>query len=612
MAQTQKEVVALQQFKQLLIDEKKSCSPDSASNEIYFCGVKLELDAVDDRTDVILLKFLRAKNFEVQDAFEMLSRTILWRKKHRIDQLHLQDEDEDDEYSKAFGRVFFMSGQNMEGHPVWCMVYRSLLDKNLYDEAFSDKAKKIRFLKWKIRFVEKTMRKLDFRANGISSIILVMDLKNFTSLEKTAFRAFESTLRMLLDYYPEFVERKIMINLRLWDLAIMPIMSQFVEECKNGKLTYVGPSKSRDIVLRYVGEERIPTKRDGEFEACDASTEVILKRDTKHNVVAKVIALQQFKQLLIDEKRSCSPDSVSDEIYICGVKLELNAVDDRTDVILLRFLRVKDFNVQNAFKMFSRTIVWRKKHGIDKLHLEDEDEDDEYSKAFGRAFFMSEQNMEGHPVWCMVYRALLDKDLYDEAFSDKTKRQRFLKWKIMFVEKIMRKLDFRANGISSIVLVMDLKNYMRLEEAAFKAFESTIRMLLDYYPEFVERQIMINMRLWDLTVMRIMSPFVAECKNGKIMFAGPSKSREIVLRYVGEEHIPTRYEGLTKRDGEFEACDTPTEVILKRETKHNVVVKSCKLRCKIKSTGGSICYGAKSDEESSTISTSVIIKKKVD
>ncbi|CAN0927380.1 PATL5 [Linum grandiflorum] len=252
MAQTQKEVVALQQFKQLLIDEKKSCSPDSASDEIYFCGVRLELDAADDRTDVILLKFLRAKDFEVQDAFEMLSRTILWRKKHRIDRLHLEDEDEDEEYSKAFGRVFFMSGQNMEGHPVWCMVYRALLDKDLYDEAFSDKAKKIRFLKWKIRFVEKIMRKLDFRANGISSIVLVMDMKNFKRLEEAAFKAFKSTIQMLLEYYPEFVERQIMINMRLLDLTVMRIMSPFMAECKNGKIMFAGPSKSRDIVLRVV------------------------------------------------------------------------------------------------------------------------------------------------------------------------------------------------------------------------------------------------------------------------------------------------------------------------------------------------------------------------
>ncbi|CAN0927378.1 PATL5 [Linum grandiflorum] len=326
----------------------------------------------------------------------------------------------------------------------------------------------------------------------------------------------------------------------------------------------------------------------------------------------EAVALQQFKQLLIDEKKSCSPDSASDEIYFCGVRLELDAVDDRTDVILLKFLRAKDFEVRDAFEMLSRTILWRKKHRIDQLHLEDEDEDEEYSKAFGRVFFMSGQNMEGHPVCCIVYSPFLDKELYDEAFSDIAKRQRFFRWRIMFVEKIMRKLDFRANGISSIVLVVDLKHYTSLEDTVFKAFGSTYRLLLDYYPGFVERRIMINARLWDRAVMRIITPFLEECRNSKLMFVGSSKSSDIASRYVGEEQIPTRCEGLAKRDGEFEACDAPIEVILKRKTKHIVAAKSCKLRCKIKSTEGSICYGAKSKEGSSIISTSVIIKKKVD
>ncbi|CAN0852746.1 PATL3 [Linum grandiflorum] len=200
----------------------------------------------------------------------------------------------------------------------------------------------------------------------------------------------------------------------------------------------------------------------------------------------EIIALQQFKQLLIDEK-SRSPDSASDDIYFCGVRLQLDAIDDRTDVILLKFLRGKHFEVEDAFKMFSRTILWRKKFGIDKLLLEDEDH--EYSKAFRRAFFMSGRSREGHPVWYIVCGEIHDNELYDKVFSDEAKRQRFLKWKIMFIEKIMRKLDFRAEGISSTILVTDMNNTLGLDKMAFKPFESALRLLLDYYPEFVERRV---------------------------------------------------------------------------------------------------------------------------
>ncbi|CAN0855110.1 PATL5 [Linum grandiflorum] len=387
MVLQQKEIIALQQFKQLLIDEK-SRSPDSASDEIYFCGVRLELDAIDDGTDVILLKFLRAKDFEVEDAFKMFSRAILWRKKFGIDKLLL--EDEDDEYSKAFEKVFFMSGRSREGHPMCYMVCGAFLDKELYDEAFSDEVKKERFLKWRIMFIEKTMRKLDFRDGGISSIILVINRENSYDLERTAFEALKSMNRSLLSYYPEFVERRILINLSWLSTTLMRIRNAFSAPGRFDKLVVAGRSGSRETLLRYVDEEQIPTRcesitkrDDGEFEAWDAATEVILKGTTKHNIVVESCKLR------------CRIKSTRGKMFYCEDK----------------------FSVQ---------------------------------------------------------------------------KQRFLKWRIMFIERTMRKLNFRAGGISSIVHVIDMKNFSGLDKTSSKAFRSTLRLLFNYYPDFVERQIMIN------------------------------------------------------------------------------------------------------------------------
>ncbi|CAN0852760.1 PATL5 [Linum grandiflorum] len=577
MVQQQKEIIALQQFKQLLIDKKRSCSPDSASEEIYFCGVRLQLDAIDDRTDVILLKFLRAKDFEVEDAFKMFSRAILWRKKFGINELHLKDEDDED--SNTFRRVLFLSGRSREGHPVWYMMCGAFQDMELYDEAFSDEAKKQRFLKWRIMFIERIMRKLDFRATGLSSTILVMDFKNISGIEKTAFKAFESALRSLLNYYPEFVERRILINMSWWDLTYTRIRSPFFPQCSVGKLFYAGPSMASDILSRYVGEEEIPKicesprKRDGEFEVYRPIPMALQQKE--------VIALQQFKQLLIDLKKSESHDPAKGEVYInmYGVRLELDTIDERTDVILLKFLRAKDFEVQDAFKMLYRATQWRRKFGINKLRLKVEDDED--SNSFGRVFFMSGRSRGGYPVWYMACGAFQDKELYDAAFSDEAKKERFLKWRIMFIEKTMRKLDFRAGGISSTILVMDMKNVVGLEHTAVEAFESTIRLLLNYYPEFVERRILINVPWWDLTCLGIEGPFMAQCKNDKVLFARPSKSSDILSRYVGEEEIPKRCESLRKRDCEFEAWDVATELILKRATKHSIVAEVNFILCVI-------------------------------
>ncbi|CAN0852772.1 PATL5 [Linum grandiflorum] len=565
MVLQQKEVIALQQFKQLLLDKKRSRSRDSASDEIYICGVRLELDAIDDRTDVILLKFLRVSDLKVDHAFNKLSHNILWRKKFGIDKLLLKDEDETDAYSNVFGRAFFMSGRDREGHLVWYTVCGAFQDMELYDEAFSDEAKKQRFLKWRIMFIERTMRKLNFRAGGISSIVHVIDMKNFSGLDKTASEAFLSTFGLLSNYYPDFIERQIMINVPWLDLAAMSIINPFLKRRGNRKVVFVGPSKSRDTLLRRnkhsIGIEKqhsSSSRPDASQVPCYQPIPMVLQQE-------EIIALQQFKQLLIDEK-SPSPDSASDDIYFCGVRLQLDAIDDKTDVILLKFLRGKHFKVQDAFNTLSCIILWRKKFGTDKLHLEDEDDED--SEVFERAFFRSGRDKKGQPVFYTLLTEFHDEEVYQKTLSNEANRQRFLKWKMMLVEKTMRTLDFSDGGISGIVHVIDMKNYSSLDKTAKDAYHSTSDFLLDYYPYFVDRQIMINVSWWELAAMSIINPIVGPYLNTKVVFAGTSKYSDTLKKYVGIDQIPARPESITKRDGEFEAWDAATESCKLRRNKH--------------------------------------------
>ena len=38
-----------------------------------------------------------------------------------------------------------------------------------------------------------------------------------------------------------------------------------------------------------------------------------------------------------------------------------------SDPVFLRFLRARDFNVEKAREMLSQSLLWRKKHGVDKV-----------------------------------------------------------------------------------------------------------------------------------------------------------------------------------------------------------------------------------------------------
>ena len=38
-----------------------------------------------------------------------------------------------------------------------------------------------------------------------------------------------------------------------------------------------------------------------------------------------------------------------------------------SDPVFLRFLRAREFNVEKAREMLSQSLLWRKKHGVDKV-----------------------------------------------------------------------------------------------------------------------------------------------------------------------------------------------------------------------------------------------------
>ena len=194
-------------------DEAKEKTKDEASpplppEEVSIWGIPL---LADERSDVILLKFLRARDFKVKDAFAMIKNTIRWRKEFGIDEL--MEEDLGDELEK----VVFMHGFDKDGHPVCYNIYGEFQNKELYKKAFSDEEKRQRFLRWRIQFLEKSIRKLDFNPGGICTIVQVNDLKNSPGPGKWELRqATNQALHLLQDNYPEFVAKQVQYLILLY------------------------------------------------------------------------------------------------------------------------------------------------------------------------------------------------------------------------------------------------------------------------------------------------------------------------------------------------------------------------------------------------------------
>ncbi|XP_030485653.2 patellin-3 [Cannabis sativa] len=280
-----------------------------------------------------------------------------------------------------------------------------------------------------------------------------------------------------------------------------------------------------------------------------------------------------------------------EELSIWGVPL---LKDDRTDVILLKFLRARDFKVKDAFVMFRNTIRWRKEFGIEELLSEDLGDDLE------KVVFMHGTDRDGHPVCYNVFGEFQNKDLYQNTFSDQEKRTKFLRYRIQFLEKSIRKLDFTSGGICTIFQINDLKNSPGPGKSELRlATKQALQLLQDNYPEFVAKQVFINVPWWYLAFYTMISPFLTQRTKSKFVFSGPAKSPDTLFKYISPEQVPIQYGGLSVDfcdcNPEFSISDPVTEVFVKPGTKQTVeiiIYEKCVIVWELRVVGWEVGYGA--------------------
>ncbi|XP_030951635.1 patellin-3-like [Quercus lobata] len=296
-----------------------------------------------------------------------------------------------------------------------------------------------------------------------------------------------------------------------------------------------------------------------------------------------------------EPKEEVTPPPAPEEVSIWGIPL---LQDERSDVILLKFLRARDYKVKDAFTMIKNTVRWRKEFEIDALLEQDHGND------WDKVAFTHGYDKKGHPVCYNAFSEFQNKDLYQNTFSTDEKRQKFLKWRIQFLEKSIRKLDFSPTGISSFVQVNDFKNSFGIgKRELWQATKLAVQLLQDNYPEFLAKQVFINVPWWYLAYNRMISPFLTQRTKSKFVFAGPSKSAETLFKYIAPEQVPVQYGGLKREDEqEFTTEDPVTEYTIKPSSKETIefpYTETGLLVWEVRVSGWDVSYGAEfvPDEE---------------
>ncbi|MQL99792.1 hypothetical protein Taro_032520 [Colocasia esculenta] len=246
-------------------------------------------------------------------------------------------------------------------------------------------------------------------------------------------------------------------------------------------------------------------------------------------------ALRELKVLL----SSPAPEGDSPSpISMWGVPLL--GGDEKADVILLKFLRARDFSVAEAHSMLLSCVEWRREFGADGV-LED---DLGFKELEGVVAYMHGCDREGHPVCYNAYGVFKDRELYDRVFGDADKLKRFLRWRVQVMERGVSLLQFKPGGVNSIIQVTDLKDMPKRELRV--ASNQILSLFQDNYPEMVARKVFINVPWYFSILYSMFSPFLTQWTKSKFVIAKEGNVAETLYKFIRPEFVPVQYGGLSR------------------------------------------------------------------
>ncbi|KAF8687317.1 hypothetical protein HU200_043000 [Digitaria exilis] len=265
---------------------------------------------------------------------------------------------------------------------------------------------------------------------------------------------------------------------------------------------------------------------------------------------------------------------VDKDISLWGVPLLPSKGDEATDVVLLKFLRARDFKSGAAFEMLRRTLRWRRDWAGFNAGG---DADADLAEELAGACYLDGVDREGHPVCYNALGVFADDAVYKKVLGTEEGKARFLQWRVRAMERHVAELELKPGGVASLLQVTDLKNSPGPAKKDLRvAVKQVLDLFQDNYPELVARNILINVPFWYYAFSTLFYPFLTQRTKSKFVIARPSKVTETLLKYIPIEAIPVKYGGL-KRDGdtEFSADDGEvTELIVKGSSTETIEIEA--------------------------------------
>ncbi|KAL2092133.1 hypothetical protein ACEWY4_011931 [Coilia grayii] len=224
--------------------------------------VKDILPQCPSQSDHFLLRWLRARNFNVQKAETMLRKHMEFRKHTNADTITTEWKPPEVIEKHLSGG---MCGYDQEGSPIWYDVIGPVDPKGLMLSA-----SKQDFIKSKIRDCEMLQKECDLQSErlgrNIDSITMIYDLEGLgmRHLWKPAIDTYTEVLTMFEDNYPEGLKRLFVIKAPKIFPVAYNLVKHFLSENTQRKIFVLG-ANWKEVLQRHIDPEQLPAVYGGKL-----------------------------------------------------------------------------------------------------------------------------------------------------------------------------------------------------------------------------------------------------------------------------------------------------------------------------------------------------------
>ncbi|XP_040061135.1 SEC14-like protein 2 [Ixodes scapularis] len=231
------------------LDELKSCLRDIWN---------------EDFTDPFLLRWLRAREFDINKSEKLLRDYIIWRQRENIDSII-----ETHEIPEVL-RLYYPGGlcnHDREGRPLWILRFGNADFKGMLQCVSKEVlVKHVTFIVEKIIADMKGQSKM--LGKLVDTITVIFDYDNFGIRQMYSYQVVEFVrlLSVLYEnYYPEMLEQCFIINAPSFFQISWKFIRHFVTERTAGKIQVFSREGWQPVLLKYVDPSQLPAHWGGDL-----------------------------------------------------------------------------------------------------------------------------------------------------------------------------------------------------------------------------------------------------------------------------------------------------------------------------------------------------------